>query len=188
VGMSRLKRVLMAALAEQGVELPIPDAVRGRNSGVPIGDELRTPVASDPVATSPLHVPASPLGADEVGRPSGDAPIPDATHVRNSRVPMGDELRPPVASGPVMRMVDQEIVREAFYLCTPADLRQTQRSRFERARDRAEQRGLIHAGNIDKVTYLWLTRPAAGNEEEPEVEEVAQHRLAGLPTQEGTNV
>jgi hypothetical protein len=64
-------------------------------------------------------------------------------------------------------------------------------SRFERARDRAEQRGLIQAGNIDEVTYLWLTRPAAGDEEEPDVvlpEEVAQHRLAGLSTQEGTDV
>jgi hypothetical protein len=86
-------------------------------------------------------------------------------------------------------MVDQEIVREAFYLCTPADPRQTQRSRFERARDRAEQRGLIQAGNIDEVTYLWLTRPAAGDEEEREVPlPDAQNCLAGLPTQEGTDV
>ena len=61
-----------------------------------------------------------------MGTPIGDAPIPDATRVRNSRVAIGDELRPPVASGPVVRMVDQEIVREAFYLCTPADPRQTQ--------------------------------------------------------------
>jgi hypothetical protein len=192
VGMSRLKRVLTTALAEHGVELPIPDALQRRNSSAPIGDELRTPVASDPAATSPLRVPTSPLlGGDEVRMPSGDVPIPDATRVRSSGVSIGDELRAPVASGPVVRMVDQETVRKAFYLCTPADPRQTQRSRFERARDRAEQRGLIQAGNVDEVTYLWLTRPAARDEEEPDVvlpEQVAQHRLAGLPTQEGTDV
>ena len=56
-------------------------------------------------------------------------------------------------------MVAQEIVREAFYLCTPEDPKQTQHSRFARARDRAESRGLIQAANIDGVTYLWLTRP-----------------------------
>jgi len=56
-------------------------------------------------------------------------------------------------------MVNQEIVREAFYLCTPGDPRQTQYNRYTRARDRAEQRGLISAGNVDDVTYLWLIRP-----------------------------
>jgi hypothetical protein len=59
-----------------------------------------------------------------------------------------------------VRMVDQEIVRKAFYLCTPGDPRQTQLSRFQRARDRAEQLGLLQAGNVDDVTYLWLIRPA----------------------------
>jgi hypothetical protein len=56
-------------------------------------------------------------------------------------------------------MVDQEIVREAFYLCTPGDPRQTLHNRYNRARDRAEQRGLISAGNVGGITYLWLTRP-----------------------------
>ena len=55
-------------------------------------------------------------------------------------------------------MVDQEIVRGAFYLCTPGDPRQTQYSRFQRARDRAEQKGLIEARNVDGVTYLYLGR------------------------------
>src|SRR5262249_42934020 len=85
--------------------------------------------------------------------------VPDALPRRTSPPPIGDEGRPRSASdGPVVRMVDQEIVREAFYLCTPEDPRQTQRSRFERARDRAEWLGLIQAGNIDDVTYLWLVR------------------------------
>jgi hypothetical protein len=68
--------------------------------------------------------------------------------------------------GPVVRMVDQEIVREVFYGCTPAEdgktpkqQRQVRHTQFKRARDRAEQNGLISVGNIGKVTYLWLTRP-----------------------------
>jgi hypothetical protein len=107
VGMSRLKRVLMAALAEHGAEREIPSA----------------------------------------------------TGVRNSDASIGDELRTGVADAPAVRMVAQEIVQEAFYLCTPEDPKQTQHSRFARARDRAESRGLIQAANIDGVTYLWLTRP-----------------------------
>jgi AAA domain len=105
--MSRLKRVLLAALAEHGAERPIP---------------------------SPTHVPNSPLT-------------------------LGNELGTPVGDAPAVRMVNQEIVREAFYLCTPGDPRQTLHNRYSRARDRAEQRGLIQAGNVDGVTYLWLTRP-----------------------------
>jgi hypothetical protein len=68
--------------------------------------------------------------------------------------------------GPVVRVVDQEIVREVFYGCTPAEdgktpkqQRQVRHAQFKRARDRAEQNGLISVGNIGKVTYLWLTRP-----------------------------
>jgi hypothetical protein len=37
VGMSRLKRVMMAALAEHGIDQPIPDATQRRNSTPPIG-------------------------------------------------------------------------------------------------------------------------------------------------------
>jgi len=112
-GMSRLKRVLLTALAEHGVELPMPSA----------------------------------------------------TDVRNSDVPIGDELRTRVADTPVVRMVNQEIVRQGFYLCSPEDPRQTQHSRFTRARDRAEQKGLIGALNIDDVTYLWLPRPDPDEED-----------------------
>jgi hypothetical protein len=65
-----------------------------------------------------------------------------------------------------MRMVDQETVREEFYLCTPGDPRQTQLSRFNSARDRAEYLGLIGIGNIDDVTFLWLTRPETEQDED----------------------
>jgi hypothetical protein len=111
-GMARLKRVLMAALAEHGIERPIP---------------------------SPLHLPTSgSIGTPEVGTPSGDATV---------------------------RMVDQEVVREAYYLCTPGDPRQTLHNRFMRARDRAEVLELIQAGKVGDITYLWLTRPDAGDED-----------------------
>ncbi len=105
--MSRFKRVLLAALADQGVEQPIPSKVGVQTSGVPIGDEVWTG--------------------------SLDAPV--------------------------VRMVDQHVVREAFDLCTPQDTRQTRHERFKAARDRAEQLGLLNAGNIGDITYLWLTRP-----------------------------
>jgi AAA domain len=105
--MSRFKRVLLAALAEHGVEQPIPSKVGVKTSGVSIGDEVLTR--------------------------SFDAPF--------------------------VRMVDQHVVREAFDLCTPQDTRQTRHERFKAARDRAEQLGLLSAGNIGDITYLWLTRP-----------------------------
>jgi hypothetical protein len=113
--MSRLKRVLLAALAEHGVERPIPSKVRVQTSDPPTGDELWTPTLD----------------------------------------------------APVVRMVDQSAVREAFDLHTPQDNRQTRYERFKAARDRAEQLGLICAGNVDGVTYLWLTRPETEDEEEP---------------------
>ena len=87
--------------------------------------------------------------------------IPSALHVRTS-TPIGEnEVRTPSADAPTVRMVTQTAVWEAFSLCTPNDPRQTTHSRFTRARDHAEWQGLIQAGNIDGITYLWLTRPEA---------------------------
>jgi len=57
-----------------------------------------------------------------------------------------------------VRMVDQRVVREAFDLYTPQDTRQARYERFKAARDRAEQLGLIAAGNLDGITYLWVPR------------------------------
>jgi hypothetical protein len=107
--MVRLKRVLLAAVADHGVERPIPSKVGVQTSDPPIGDELWTPTLD----------------------------------------------------APVVRMVDQAAVREAFDLHTPQDNRQTRYERFKAARDRAEQRGLIAAGNVGDVTYIWLTRPGS---------------------------
>ena len=105
--MSRFKRVLLAALAEQGGERPIPSKV--------------------PVQSSP--------------------PIGERTFYANFGRPRRANRRAP------------GIVREAFDLHTPQDTRQTRYERFKAARDRAEQLGLLQAGNIDGATYLWLTRP-----------------------------
>ena len=90
-----------------------------------------------------------------------EQPIPSALHVRTS-IPIGDEVRTRSADTPIVRMVDQTVVWEAFCLCTPNDPRQTTHSRFTRARDRAELLGLIGAGNVGDITYLWLTRPDPG--------------------------
>jgi hypothetical protein len=94
-----------------------------------------------------------------------ERPIPSPTRVPNSPPTIGDELGTSVGDTPVVRMVNQETVREAYYLCTPGDPRQTQYNRFTRARDRAEHLGLISVGNADGITYLWLTRPDPGNDE-----------------------
>jgi AAA domain len=73
--------------------------------------------------------------------------------------------------GPVVRMVDQERVRKAFYASTPADgtpkqKRQFRYAQFKRALDWAEQERLIAIGEIGDITYIWLTRPDPEDAEE----------------------
>jgi hypothetical protein len=73
--------------------------------------------------------------------------------------------------GPVVRMVEQKVVRKAFYACTPADGTPEQMGRFRRqkflaALDWAEQNQLIGAGEVNEVGYLWLARPEPEDEEE----------------------
>jgi hypothetical protein len=138
-GMTRLKRVFLTALAEHGVERPIPSALHVRTSSPPIGNEVRTQ--------------------------SADAPISSKVPVQSSP-PIEEQLWTPTLDAPTVRMINQEIVQDAFYLCTPGDPRQTQHSRYCRARDRAEQLGLICAGNIGDITYLWLTRPETEQDED----------------------
>jgi hypothetical protein len=78
----------------------------------------------------------------------------------------------PIAQdGPVVRMVDEKLVRKAFYACTPADGTPEQKGRFRRqkflaALDWAEQEQLIGAGDVNGVSYLWLSRPKGEDEEE----------------------
>jgi AAA domain len=73
--------------------------------------------------------------------------------------------------GPTARMVDQELVRKDFYASTPAEgtpkqKRQFRYAQFKRAIDWAEQEQLIAIGEIDEVTYIWLTRPDPEGAEE----------------------
>ena len=67
-------------------------------------------------------------------------------------------------NGPVVRMVDQELVRVEYHAHTPVDgtaeqKRKARHMQFSRALAWAEDRQLIGAQEIDGVTYLWLTRP-----------------------------
>jgi len=80
----------------------------------------------------------------------------------------------PIApDGPVVRMVDEKLVRKAFYACTPADGTSEQKGRFRRqkflaALDWAEQQQLIGAGEVNEVSYLWLARHNTDEEEDPD--------------------
>jgi AAA domain len=75
----------------------------------------------------------------------------------------------PILHGPPVRMIDQSIVRERFYFCTPADGTPEQkanfrRQKFLRALDWAEQKRLIAVGEIDGVAYLRLIRLDGGQD------------------------
>src|SRR5262245_11557882 len=73
--------------------------------------------------------------------------------------------------GPAGRMVDQNLVRKAFYAGTPADEGTPERKghfrrqKFLRALDWAEDEQLIGITEIDGVTYLWLTRSSEEQDE-----------------------
>src|SRR5262249_22814319 len=75
----------------------------------------------------------------------------------------GVDLPTPL-DGPVVRMIDQEIVRGAFYAGTPAEGTVAQkgeirRKQFNRTLAWAEEQGLIGIVEIGGVTYIWLARP-----------------------------
>jgi hypothetical protein len=64
-------------------------------------------------------------------------------------------------NGPIVRMVDQEVVRGEFYARTAADgteeeKRKIRGQRFRRAVNRAEEMQLIGLREIEGTTYLWL--------------------------------
>jgi hypothetical protein len=66
--------------------------------------------------------------------------------------------------GPMVRMVDQAIVREQFFMQTPADgtpeqIGHFRRQKFLRALDWAEQKQLIGIAEIDGTTYLLTCSP-----------------------------
>jgi AAA domain len=74
-------------------------------------------------------------------------------------------------NGPVVRMVDQEIVRPEFYATTaeegtPQQQAERKRKQFNRALDYAEEEALIGIREIECITYLWLSRPEPAENEE----------------------
>ena len=126
----------------------------------------------EPISTMVVDwVPASPGGAQPQPDPWAQARRQDqrTAGLRLKRVLMGAladqgvEL-PILPDGPLVRMIDQEIVRQQFYAHTPADGTPEQkghsrRQKFLRALDWAEQKQLIGVKEIDGVTYLRLIRP-----------------------------
>jgi AAA domain len=126
----------------------------------------------EPISTMVVDwVPAPPGGAQPEPDPWAQARRQDqrTAGLRLKRVLMGAladqgvELPIP-PDGPLVRMIDQEIVREQFYVHTPADGTPAQkgefrRKRFNRAVDWAEDQQLIAVVEIGDVTYLWLIRP-----------------------------
>ena len=79
---------------------------------------------------------------------------------------------PITPNGPVVRMVAEKLVREAFYAATPpADGTPEQQGRFRRQKflaavDWAEQEQLIGASAVNGVSYLWLAPRKTEEEEE----------------------
>jgi hypothetical protein len=78
---------------------------------------------------------------------------------------------PASSNGPVLRMVDQEIVRGEFYAQTVSEGTSEQkaehrRKQFNRALDWAEKQELISVREIGGITYLWLARPSHTGKEE----------------------
>ena len=168
-------------------------AVR-KNKGGPQGQEypftLRQVVAPEPdqdgEPITSMVVDWQPAGAPSgTGGGTGPGPDPWATGrtqdqrtavLRLKRVLMeiladrGVDLPIP-PDGPMVRMVDQEIVREQFYSRTPAEgtpkqKRQLPSQQFKRALGWAEQQQLIGIEEINDVTYLRLSRPDREGEEE----------------------
>ena len=72
--------------------------------------------------------------------------------------------------GPVVRMVDLELIRNIFYAGTSTEGTPEQRGRFRRqkftrALDWAEDQQLIAIGEINEVTYIWLMQANEGDDE-----------------------
>jgi hypothetical protein len=72
--------------------------------------------------------------------------------------------QPTAPDGPIVRMIEREIVREEFYSQTPADGTPDQKTRFrrkqfDRACDWAQAQELIGIREIGEQIYFWLTRP-----------------------------
>ena len=195
--------VVLACLGERTVSGSVSNtrlAIRKHKSG-PQGQEypftLRTVAApeldedGEPVTTKVVDwLPAGATaggGAGDAGRPPRD---PWAESKRQDQKAAVGRLKRALMSvlaeqgvdlpippgGPVVRMVDQKIVREEFFSHTPVDgtpeqKRKARHQQFTRALGWAEDRQLIGVEEIDEITYLRLTRPDPQDDAEEELNE-----------------
>jgi AAA domain len=134
--------------------------------------ELGTDEDGDPISTMvvdwlpPGSAQAAPAPDDPWARPKRQDQRTAALRLKRVLITIlaeqGVDLPIP-PDGPVARMVDQKIVRKAFYACTVADgtskqQRQARHTQFKSALNWAEQNRLIGVGEISDVTYLWLAQ------------------------------
>jgi hypothetical protein len=105
----------------------------------------------------------------EIKQPKADAWSKSLRLLRqvlmNMLADAGKDIRP-FLDGPVVRAVDQGIVRAEFYKSYPADgdavaKQNARRQAFNRALKDAQAKGLIGVREIDTVTYVWLAAPTA---------------------------
>src|SRR5262245_19182204 len=153
---------------------------RGGRQGQEFPFQLRMVEASekdedgDPITTMvvdwlpPGSVQAAPAPDDPWGKPKRQDQRTAALRLKRVLMTIlaeqGVDLPIP-PDGPVMRMVDQKLVRKAFYACTPAEgtpeqMGRFRRQKFLRALDWAEDEQLIGITEINGVTCLWLTCPS----------------------------
>jgi AAA domain len=168
--------VVLALLGEKGLSGAVTNprlSLRKRRSG-PNGEEFafRTKVADlgldehgFPITTLTIEWHA---GAETM-RPKADAWSKSLRLLRqvlmNMLADAGKDIRP-FSDGPVVRGVDQEIVRAEFYKSYPADgdakaKQNVRRQAFGRALKDAQAKGLIGIREIETVTYVWLAAPIA---------------------------
>jgi hypothetical protein len=74
---------------------------------------------------------------------------------------------------PRIRAIDREIVREEFFLQTPADGTERQKQnfrhrRFIRALDRAIEKQLVECREFGSIAYLWLLPQQPQQPEQPD--------------------
>jgi hypothetical protein len=146
---------------------------RKRRSG-PNGEEFafRTKVAD--LGTDQHGFPITTLTIEwcagaEIKQPKADAWSKSLRLLRQVLMNMiadaGQDIRP-FLDGPIVRAVDQEIVRVEFYNSYPApdgDAKAKQnvrRQAFGRALEDAQAKSLIGIREIETVTYVWLAAPA----------------------------
>jgi hypothetical protein len=168
--------VVLALLGEKTLSGAVTNprlSVRKRRSG-PNGEEFafRTKVAN--LGTDQYGYPITTLTIEwlaeaETKQPKSDAWSKSLPLLRqvlmNMLADAGKDIRP-FLDGPVVRAVDQEIVRAEFYKSYPADgdakaKQNVRRKAFGRTLKDAQARGLIGIREVEAVTYVWLAAPTA---------------------------